>query len=73
MSQVEQTVYLISEPQRNALLDYLQNRPFKEVAAGIQFLLNAPTAKIKVDASESSEAVQVAEAGTAEPIEIAAA
>ena len=49
MSKVERTVYLISEQQREALLGYLQNRPYREVAAGIQFLVNAPTASVNVD------------------------
>lgn len=49
MSKVERTVYLISEQQREALLSYLQNRPYREVAAGIQFLVNAPTASVNVD------------------------
>ncbi len=49
MSKVERTVYLISEQQREALLGYLQNRPYREVAAGVQFLVNAPTASVNVD------------------------
>jgi len=49
MTTTKRTVYLISEQQRNALLNYLQDRPYREVAAGIQLLLNAPTAKIDVD------------------------
>jgi hypothetical protein len=49
MSKVERTVYLISEQQREALLGYLQNRPYREVAAGIQFLVNAPTASVNVE------------------------
>ncbi len=52
MTQVKQTVYLISEQQRSALLNYLQDRPFREVAAGIQFLMNAPTAALNVDVPE---------------------
>jgi hypothetical protein len=69
MAQVERTVYLISEQQREALLDYLQNRPYREVAAGIQFLVNAPTASVNVeipdapseDLEATSEAVVEAE------------
>jgi hypothetical protein len=53
--QVERTVYLISEQQRSALLGYLQDRPFKEVAAGIQFLMNAPTASINVEIPEDTD------------------
>jgi hypothetical protein len=52
MSKVERTVYLISEQQREALLGYLQNRPYREVAAGIQFLVNAPTAAVNVELPE---------------------
>ncbi len=52
MTTVKRTVFLISEQQRNALLSYLQDRPYREVAAGIQFLLNAPTASLNVDAPE---------------------
>ncbi|MEB3295181.1 MAG: hypothetical protein VKJ24_18665 [Synechococcales bacterium] len=54
MASVERTVYLISEQQREALLGYLQERPYREVAAGIQFLLNAPTASVNVDMPETS-------------------
>jgi hypothetical protein len=56
MTQVKQTVYLISEQQRTALLNYLQDRPFREVAAGIQFLMNAPTATLNVEVPEEQMA-----------------
>lgn len=56
MTQVKQTVYLLSEQQRNALLNYLQDRPFREVAAGIQFLMNAPTAALNVEVPEDQMA-----------------
>jgi len=46
MTASQQKVYLITEPQRDALLSYLQERPYKEVAAGIEFLLNATTAML---------------------------
>jgi hypothetical protein len=49
MTTTKRTVYLISEQQRNALLNYLQDRPYREVAMGIQLLLNAPTAKVDVE------------------------
>ena len=63
MSKVERTVYLISEQQREALLGYLQNRPYGEVAAGVQFLINAPTASVNVDlpSEQSMEAAPAAE------------
>lgn len=60
-----QKVYLITEAQRDALLSYLQERPYKEVAAGIEFLLNATTATLNTTSdnmpdapSESSEEPQ---------------
>jgi hypothetical protein len=53
MTTTQRTVYLIAEQQRNALLNYLQDRPYREVAGGIQLLLNAPTAKIDVEMPDS--------------------
>ena len=58
MTASQQKVYLLTEVQRDALLSYLQERPYKEVAAGIEFLLNATTAMLSVqsdNAEESSE------------------
>ncbi|MDX2257030.1 MAG: hypothetical protein NW214_16065 [Pseudanabaenaceae cyanobacterium bins.39] len=49
MTVTQQKVYLITEPQRDALLAYLQERPYKEVASGIDFLLNATTAMLSVN------------------------
>lgn len=49
MATVKRSVYLVSEQQRNALLNYLKERPYQEVAAGIQMLLNAPTAQVDVE------------------------
>ncbi|HEY9813586.1 MAG TPA: hypothetical protein V6D31_08620 [Candidatus Sericytochromatia bacterium] len=49
MAKVQQTVYLITEQQREALINYLQNRPFREVAVAIQFLTNAPNAVLNVE------------------------
>ena len=54
MTVSQQKVYLITEAQRDALLSYLQERPYKEVAAGIEFLLNATTATLS--ASSESDA-----------------
>ena len=48
----QQKVYLLTEAQRDALLSYLQNRPYKEVAVGIQFLMSAPTAVLNVQVNE---------------------
>jgi len=39
MAKVQQTVYLITEQQREALINYLQNRPFREVPLLFSFSL----------------------------------
>lgn len=52
MTAAQQKVYLITEPQRDALLSYLQERPYKEVASGIEFLLNATTAVLSASSEE---------------------
>jgi hypothetical protein len=52
MSKVQQTVYLITERQRDALISYLQNCPYREVAAAIQFLTSAPSAVLNVEVPE---------------------
>ncbi|WP_375473914.1 hypothetical protein [uncultured Nostoc sp.] len=52
MTKVKQKVYLITEQQRDALLNYLLNRPYREVASGVQFLTNAPTTVVNVDVPE---------------------
>ncbi|MEH2109076.1 hypothetical protein [Nostoc sp.] len=49
MAQVKQKIYLITEQQRDALLNYLQNRPYREVASGVQFLNNAPTTIVNIE------------------------
>jgi hypothetical protein len=49
MAKVEQAIYCITEPQRNALLKYLLDRPYREVAIAVQFLTNAPTAFVNVE------------------------
>lgn len=67
MTTVKRTVFLISEQQRNALLNYLQDRPYREVATGIQFLLNAPTATLNVDAPEEQIEGLALPEGEAEP------
>jgi hypothetical protein len=66
MAKVKQTVYLITEQQRDAIIGYLQNRPYREVASGIQFLMNAPTAVLNVDMPEDGQAVEMGEAAAAE-------
>jgi hypothetical protein len=55
MTTSQQKVYLITESQQEALLNYLQNRPYKEVAAGIQFLINAPTAVLNIRTQDLEE------------------
>jgi|LakMenE01Jun11ns_1017448.scaffolds.fasta_scaffold8354971_1 hypothetical protein len=57
MTTSSQKVYLITEPQRDALLSYLQERPYKEVAAGIEFLLNATTATLNIPTSSDDPSV----------------
>jgi hypothetical protein len=55
MAKVKRTVYLLTEQQRDALINYLQDRPFREVASGIQFLINAPTAVLNVDTPDEEQ------------------
>lgn len=49
MARVEQPIYCITEQQRNALLKYLLDRPYREVAVAVQFLTNAPNAVVNVE------------------------
>ena len=55
MAQVKQKVYLITEQQRDGLLNYLLNRPYKEVAAGVEFLNNAPTTTVNIEVPDEVE------------------
>lgn len=75
MATVKRSVYLVSEQQRNALLNYLKERPYQEVASGIQMLLNAPTAQVDVEMPEAyvsqDEQLQQEEA-LQEPVAVAA-
>ena len=68
MSKVQQTVYLITERQRDGLISYLQNCPYREVAAAIQFLSTAPSAVLNVDVpdekTESSPELNITESTT---------
>lgn len=52
MTKVKQKVYVVTEQQRDALLNYLLNRPYREVAGGVQFLSNAPTTILDLEVSE---------------------
>ncbi len=54
MATVEQKVYLITEEQRDGLMNYLMNRPYREVANGVQFLTNAPSTILNVELPEES-------------------
>lgn len=54
MAMVKQKVYLITEEQRDGLMNYLMNRPYHEVANGVQFLTNAPTTILNVELPEES-------------------
>jgi len=56
MTVSQQKVYLITEAQRDALLSYLQERPYKEVAAGIEFLINATTATLNTTSDSNPDA-----------------
>ncbi|HEY9620517.1 MAG TPA: hypothetical protein V6C78_09110 [Crinalium sp.] len=58
MANVKRTVYLLTEQQRDALVNYLQDRPFREVASGIQFLINAPTAVLNVESPDEEQSTQ---------------
>lgn len=61
MTQVQQKVYLLTEQQRDALLNYLLNRPYREVAAGVEFLNNAPTTMLNIDLPDEQAESMLAE------------
>jgi hypothetical protein len=48
MPQIQKKVYLITQEQRDALLNYLLNRPYREVATGVEFLNNAPSTMVNL-------------------------
>ncbi|RUT07773.1 hypothetical protein DSM106972_020330 [Dulcicalothrix desertica PCC 7102] len=54
MATVEQRVYLLTEEQRDGLMNYLMNRPYREVANGVQFLTSAPSTILNVEVAEES-------------------
>lgn len=56
MAKVKQKVYLMTEQQRDALLNYLLNQPYREVAGGVQFLTNAPTTVLNLEVPEEGDA-----------------
>ena len=39
---------LISQAQRNALIEYLAKQPYQDVAAGIAFLQDAPVVNVNL-------------------------
>ncbi|MGF1481603.1 MAG: hypothetical protein ACFB4I_19320 [Cyanophyceae cyanobacterium] len=61
MATVKQKVYLITEQQRNALLNYLQNQPYREVALAVQFLAKAPSSEISLEAPDEQTEKTVAQ------------
>jgi len=44
----EVPMVLISQEQRNALIDYLAKMPYQDVAAGISFLREAPVVNVTI-------------------------
>ncbi|MBI1240024.1 hypothetical protein [Umezakia ovalisporum] len=52
MPQIQKKVYLITQEQRDALLNYLLNRPYREVATGVEFLNNAPTTMVNLQVTD---------------------
>ncbi|MDB9447415.1 hypothetical protein [Anabaena sp. CS-542/02] len=48
MPQLQKKVYLITQEQRDALLNYLLDRPYREVATGVEFLNNAPSTMVNL-------------------------
>lgn len=56
MTMVKQTVHLITEQQREGLLKYLLNRPYREVAGAVEVLAKAPKTEINLEVpDEQSE------------------
>lgn len=56
MTTVKQTVHLITEQQREGLLKYLLNRPYREVAGAVEVLAKAPKTEINLEVpNEQSE------------------
>lgn len=64
MAKVKQKVYLMTEQQRDALLNYLLNQPYREVAGGVQFLTNAPSTVLNLEVPEEGNANVSAEQET---------
>ena len=48
--------YLISEKQREALLNYFLDRPYREVAVAVQILAKAPSSNVDVEVPDEEAA-----------------
>lgn len=75
MATVKQKVYLISEKQREALLNYLLDRPYREVAIAVQILAKAPSTNVDIevpdeDLEKVTAALEEAEKNKDTPAEI---
>lgn len=51
---------LISQEQRNALLEYLAKQPYQDVAGGIDFLRNAPMVNVNLVGAPADAATATA-------------
>jgi len=47
---------LITQVQRNALIEYLSKQPYQEVAAGINFLRDAPLVNVNLVLDDKQDA-----------------
>ena len=47
---------LITQVQRNALIEYLSKQPYQEVAAGINFLRDAPLINVNLVLDDKQDA-----------------
>lgn len=61
MPTVQRKVYLLTEEQRDGLMNYLMNRPYHEVANGVQFLTGAPSTILNIEVPEEQSASSDAE------------
>ena len=46
---------LISMQQRTALIEYLAKQPYEDVAAGIEFLRDAPSVNVTLNVSDNTD------------------
>jgi len=47
---------LITQVQRNALIEYLSKQPYQEIAAGINFLRDAPLVNVNLVLDDKQDA-----------------